>query len=96
MKLGSTPENPTTLGECVCVQVHSSPHTNTGSSFRVSKIYSSVKFCMSVYLLKATVRASGELAQGHMTSDLRPLDWKTLRKASQEEMDPSEGGEKIV
>lgn len=46
--------------------------------------------CVSVcvYLLIATVRASGELAQGHMTSDLRPLDWKTLRKASQDEMDP--------
>lgn len=40
------------------------------------------------YLRMATVRASGELAQGQMTSGLRPLDWKTLRKASQEEMDP--------
>lgn len=36
----------------------------------------------------ATVRASGELAQGQMTSGLRPLDWKTLRNASQEDMDP--------
>lgn len=48
----------------------------------------SVSVCVCVYLLIATVRASGELAQGHMTSDLRPLDWKTLRKASQDEMDP--------
>lgn len=38
----------------------------------------------------ATVRASGELAQGQMTSCRRPLLWKTLRKASQEEMDPGE------
>lgn len=42
------------------------------------------------YLRKATVSASGELAQGQMTSGLRPLDWKTLRKASQEDMDPVE------
>lgn len=40
------------------------------------------------YLLIATVRASGELAQGQMTSCLRPLLWKTLRNASQEEIDP--------
>lgn len=40
------------------------------------------------YLRMATVSASGELAQGQMTSGLRPLDWKTLRKASQEDMDP--------
>jgi hypothetical protein len=40
------------------------------------------------YLRMATVRASGELAQGQMTSGLRPLDWKTLRKASQEDIDP--------
>lgn len=38
----------------------------------------------------ATVRASGELAQGQMTSCRRPLLWKTLRNASQEEMDPGE------
>lgn len=38
----------------------------------------------------ATVRASGELAQGQMTSALSPLVWKTFRKASQEEMDPDE------
>lgn len=36
----------------------------------------------------ATVRASGELAQGQMTSCRRPLLWKTLRNASQEEIDP--------
>lgn len=38
----------------------------------------------------ATVSASGELAQGQMTSGLKPLDWKTLRKASQEEIDPAQ------
>lgn len=37
----------------------------------------------------ATVSASGELAQGQMTSGLSPLDWKTLRNASQEDMDPT-------
>lgn len=40
------------------------------------------------YLRMATVSASGELAQGQMASGLRPRDWKTLRKASQEDMDP--------
>lgn len=44
--------------------------------------------CVCVYLLIATVRASGELAQGQMTSGLKPLVWKTLRKASQDEIDP--------
>lgn len=34
------------------------------------------------------MRASGELAQGQMTSCLRPLLWKTLRNASQEDIDP--------
>lgn len=41
-----------------------------------------------VHLLIATVRASGELAQGQMTSGFKPLVWKTLRKASQDEIDP--------
>lgn len=41
------------------------------------------------YLLMATVSASGELAQGQMTSDFKPLVWKTLRKASHDEMDPT-------
>lgn len=41
------------------------------------------------YLRIATVSASGELAQGQMTSGLSPLDWKTLRNASQEDMDPA-------
>lgn len=36
----------------------------------------------------ATVSASGELAQGQMTSCRRPLLWNTLRNASQEEIDP--------
>lgn len=39
----------------------------------------------------ATVSASGELAQGQMTSDLKPLLWNTLRNASQDEIDPGEG-----
>lgn len=43
---------------------------------------------MISYLRMATVSASGELAQGQMTSGLRPLAWKTLRNASQEDMDP--------
>ena len=47
---------------------------------------------MCVYLLMATVRASGELAQGQMTSDLRPLLWNTFRKASQDEIDPERRG----
>lgn len=51
--------------------------------------------CVCMYLLIATVRASGELAQGQMTSDFKPLDWKTLRKASQDEIDP-ERKEKIT
>lgn len=41
------------------------------------------------YLRMATVSASGELAQGQMTSGLSPLAWKTLRNASQEDMDPA-------
>ena len=48
------------------------------------------------YLRIATVRASGELAQGQMTSCLRPLLWKTLRNASQEEIDPEGRKKKII
>jgi hypothetical protein len=47
-----------------------------------------------VYLLMATVRASGELAQGQITSGFSPLLWKTLRKASHDEMDPERGRER--
>lgn len=43
----------------------------------------------SRYLRMATVSASGELAHGQMTSGRSPLDWKTLRNASQEDMDPA-------
>lgn len=50
----------------------------------------------NTYLRIATVRASGELAQGQMTSCLRPLLWKTLRNASQEEMDPGVKKKKII
>lgn len=41
-----------------------------------------------LYLLRATVKASGEPAHGHMTSDLKPMFWNTFRNASQEDMDP--------
>lgn len=37
----------------------------------------------------ATVRASGEVAHGQMTSGFKPCDWKTLRKASQDDTDPA-------
>lgn len=40
------------------------------------------------YLRMATVRASVELAQGQITSGFKPFVWKTLRKASQDEIDP--------
>lgn len=40
------------------------------------------------YLRIATVSASEELAQGQMTSGLKPLDWNTFRNASQEDIDP--------
>lgn len=36
--------------------------------------------------------ASGEVAQGQMTSGFRPWDWNTFRKASQEDTDPGETG----
>lgn len=41
-----------------------------------------------LYLLTATVRASGEPAHGHMTSDFKPILWNTFRNASQEDIDP--------
>ena len=43
------------------------------------------------YLRMATVRASGDEAQGQMTSGFRPLDWNTLRKASHDDTDPDGG-----
>lgn len=55
----------------------------------------SVSTSVTRYLRIATVRASGELAQGQMTSCLRPLLWKTLRNASQEEIDPGVRKEKL-
>lgn len=48
------------------------------------------------YLRMATVRPSGEQAQGQMASGLRPLDWKTLRKASQEDIDPVQSNIKQI
>lgn len=41
-----------------------------------------------IYRRMATVMASGEVAQGQMTSGFRPWDWNTFRKASQEDTDP--------
>lgn len=41
-----------------------------------------------IYLLTATVRASGELTHGQMTSDLNPKLWNTFRNASHDEIDP--------
>lgn len=66
-------------------------------SFKLPHItYSgSVLSSVAQYLRIATVRASGELAQGQMTSCLRPLLWKTLRNASQEEIDPGVRKEKL-
>ena len=55
-----------------------------------------VRACVRVYLLMATVSPSVELAQGQITSDLSPLVWKTLRKASHDEMDPGGGGHTLV
>lgn len=43
-------------------------------------------FCR--YLRMATVRASGEEAQGQITSGFRPWVWNTFRKASHEDTDP--------
>lgn len=42
------------------------------------------------HLRMATVMASGEVAHGQMTSGLRPWDWNTFRKASQEDTDPED------
>lgn len=39
-----------------------------------------------------TVSASNEVAHGEITSGLRPRDWKTLRKASHDEIDPVNTG----
>lgn len=51
------------------------------SAFRVSKKMSHLRI--------ATVRASGEVAHGQITSGFRPWDWKTFRKASQDDTDPA-------
>lgn len=40
------------------------------------------------YLRMATVKASGDVAHGQMTSGFRPWDWKTFRKASHDDTDP--------
>ncbi len=40
------------------------------------------------YLRMATVRASGEVAHGQITSGFRPWDWNTFRKASHDDTDP--------
>lgn len=61
----------------ICRKVHSLRL----SAFRVSKKMSHLRI--------ATVRASGEVAQGQITSGFRPWDWKTFRKASQDDTDPA-------
>lgn len=43
---------------------------------------------LCIYLRIATVRASGEEAQGQITSGFRPWVWNTFRKASHEDTDP--------
>lgn len=43
-----------------------------------------------LYLRMATVMASGEVAHGQMTSGFSPWDWKTFRKASQDDTDPGQ------
>lgn len=43
-----------------------------------------------------TVRASDELAQGHIASGLKPLLWKALRNESQEVRDPEKKNTSIV
>ena len=42
------------------------------------------------YLRMATVRASGEVAHGQITSGFRPWDWNTFRKASHDDTDPDD------
>lgn len=42
----------------------------------------------AAHLRMATVMASEELAHGQITSGRSPRDWNTLRKASQEDIDP--------
>lgn len=54
-------------------------HSLRLSAFRVSKMS---------HLRIATVKASGEVAHGQITSGFRPWDWKTFRKASQDDTDP--------
>lgn len=39
--------------------------------------------------------ASEELAQGQITSGLKPLDWNTFRKASHEDIDPKKNSNNI-
>lgn len=70
------------------MQIHTG--INFSLLFKLLHIFysGSISTGVTQYLRIATVRASGELAQGQMTSCLRPLLWKTLRNASQEEIDP--------
>lgn len=68
------------------------------SSFKISsyiRLKSSVKrkYGSVTYLRIATVMASGEVAQGQITSGFSPWDWNTFRKASQEDTDPGTKGE---
>lgn len=51
------------------------------------------KYGSVTHLRIATVIASGEVAQGQITSGFSPWDWNTFRKASQEDTDPGMKGE---
>lgn len=59
---------------------------------RLQEEFQSTRQRVISYLRMATVSASGDVAQGQTTSGLSPRDWKTLRNASQEEMDPAGDG----
>lgn len=59
----------------VCVKAHVS-------------LFISLFVWFTLYLRMATVRASGEVAHGQMTSGFKPWDWNTFRKASHEDTDP--------
>lgn len=59
----------------------------------ILRLFYLFNFCSSAVtdanLRMATVIASEELAHGQITSGRSPRDWNTLRKASQEDIDPA-------
>lgn len=75
------------LGIFMWVMVFSDHHCNTRYISIVKKCFSSL-LRKENYLRIATVSASEELAQGQITSGLKPLDWNTFRNASHEDIDP--------